>query len=130
MARVATSTRDGPGHFSWVTATPPAVAQENERLGGGAGWVKWDEEPTVLTARAGARDNLAALAALDLIQPGHVLVIAAQGFTGTAVLGDNMARIAKLRGAVAAVTEIDSFHRLRRFRPAVHCAAPPALHCG
>ena len=58
-----------------------------------------------LTARAGARDNLAAVAALDLIEPGDVLVIAAQGFTETAVLGDNMARIAKRRGAVAVVTD-------------------------
>ena len=31
---------------------------------------------SALTARAGARDNLAALAALDLIEPGDVLVIA------------------------------------------------------
>ncbi len=60
---------------------------------------------SALTARAGPRDNLAALAALDLIAPGDVLVIAAQGFTGTAVLGDNMARIAKKRGAVAVVTD-------------------------
>ena len=60
---------------------------------------------TALTARAGARDNLAAVAALDLIRPGDVLVIAAQGFTETAVLGDNMARIAKQRGAVAVVTD-------------------------
>lgn len=60
---------------------------------------------TALTALAGPRDNLAAMAALDLIQPGDVLVIAAQGFTGTSVLGDNMARIAKQRGAVAVVTD-------------------------
>jgi 4-hydroxy-4-methyl-2-oxoglutarate aldolase len=60
---------------------------------------------TALTARAGARDNLAALAALDLIEPGDVLVVATQGFTGTATLGDNMARIAQLRGAVAVVTD-------------------------
>jgi 4-hydroxy-4-methyl-2-oxoglutarate aldolase len=60
---------------------------------------------TALTARAGARDNLAALAALDLIEPGDVVVIATQGFTGTATLGDNMARIAQLRGAVALVTD-------------------------
>ncbi len=39
---------------------------------------------SALTARAGARDNLAALAALDLIEPGDVLVVATQGFTGTA----------------------------------------------
>ena len=60
---------------------------------------------SALTARAGARDNLAALAALDLLQPGDVLVIATQGFTGTATLGKNMARIAQLKGAVALVTD-------------------------
>lgn len=60
---------------------------------------------TALTAKAGARDNLAAVAALDLIEPGDVLVVAAQGFTETAVVGDNMARIAKMRGAVAVVTD-------------------------
>ncbi len=60
---------------------------------------------SALTARAGARDNLAALAALDLITPGDVLVVATQGFTGTATLGDNMARIAQQRGAVAVVTD-------------------------
>jgi 4-hydroxy-4-methyl-2-oxoglutarate aldolase len=60
---------------------------------------------SALTARAGARDNLAAVAALDLVEPRDVLVIATQGFTGTATLGDNMARIAKLRGAVAVVTD-------------------------
>ena len=63
---------------------------------------------SALTARAGARDNLAALAALDLIEPGDVLVIAAQGFCGTATLGDNMARIAQLRRRR---------HRDRRPRP-------------
>lgn len=60
---------------------------------------------TALTARAGARDNLAALAALDLLTLGDVLVISAQAFTETAVLGDNMALIAKQRGAVAVVTD-------------------------
>jgi 4-hydroxy-4-methyl-2-oxoglutarate aldolase len=60
---------------------------------------------SALTARAGARDNLAALAALDLIEPGDVLIIATQGFTGTATLGDNMAKIAQLRGASAVVTD-------------------------
>jgi 4-hydroxy-4-methyl-2-oxoglutarate aldolase len=60
---------------------------------------------SALTARAGARDNLAALAALDLIQPGDVLVIATQGFEGTATLGDNMARTAQIRGALGVVTD-------------------------
>ena len=60
---------------------------------------------SALTTRAGARDNLAALAALDLIEPGDVLVIATQGFEGTATLGDHMARIAQLRGAAGVVTD-------------------------
>lgn len=60
---------------------------------------------TALTARAGARDNLAALAALDLVEPGDVLVIATQSFTGTATLGDNMAKIAQMKGAVGIVTD-------------------------
>ena len=60
---------------------------------------------SALTARAGARDNLAALAALDLIQPGDVLVISTQGFEGTATLGDNMARIAQIRGARRVATD-------------------------
>jgi 4-hydroxy-4-methyl-2-oxoglutarate aldolase len=60
---------------------------------------------SALTVRAGARDNLAAAAALDLIQPGDVLVIAAQGFAEAAVIGDNMTRIAQMRGAAAIVTD-------------------------
>ena len=60
---------------------------------------------SALTARAGARVNLAALAALDLIEPGDVLVISTQGFEGTATLGDNMARIAQIRGAAGVVTD-------------------------
>lgn len=60
---------------------------------------------SALTARAGPRDNLAALAALDLVEPGDVLVISTQGFEGTATLGDNMARIAQMRGAAGVVTD-------------------------
>jgi 4-hydroxy-4-methyl-2-oxoglutarate aldolase len=60
---------------------------------------------TALTARAGARDNLAAMAALDLIEPGDVVVIATQAFTGTATLGDHKAKIAQMKGAVALVTD-------------------------
>lgn len=58
-----------------------------------------------LTAGAGPRDNLAALAALDHLEPGDVLMISTQAFEGTATLGDNMARIAQQRGAAAIVTD-------------------------
>jgi len=54
--------------------------------------------------RWGARDNLAAVATLDLIEPGNVLVIGAQGYAKTLVLGDSRAQIAKLRGATDVVT--------------------------
>ncbi len=60
---------------------------------------------SALTVRAGARDNLAAVAALDLVRPGDVLVIAAQGFAEAAVVGDKMTRIAQQRGAAAIVTD-------------------------
>jgi 4-hydroxy-4-methyl-2-oxoglutarate aldolase len=60
---------------------------------------------SAITAGAGARDNLAALAALDHVEKGDVLMIAAQAFEGTATLGDNMARIAALKGAAAIVTD-------------------------
>ncbi|HET6449089.1 MAG TPA: RraA family protein [Conexibacter sp.] len=60
---------------------------------------------SAITARDGARDNLAALAAIDMIEPGDVLVISAQGFKNAAALGDNMALLAKVRGAAAIVTD-------------------------
>jgi 4-hydroxy-4-methyl-2-oxoglutarate aldolase len=60
---------------------------------------------TALTVNAGARDNLAMLAALDLIQPGDVPVVSTQNFTATAMIGDNVVKIAKARGAPAIVTD-------------------------
>lgn len=81
---------------------------------GGRGALHWQIKPldptsrfvgTALTVNAGARDNLAVLAALDLIEPGDALVITTQNFTGTAMIGDNVANIAKRRGAVAIVTD-------------------------
>ena len=81
---------------------------------GGRGALDWQIKPldpksrfvgTTLTVNAGARDNLAVLAALDLIEPGDALVITTQSFTGTAMIGDNVVNIAKRRGAVAIVTD-------------------------
>jgi regulator of RNase E activity RraA len=42
-----------------------------------------------------AVDAMNGRGALDLIEPGDVVVIATQGFTGTATFGDNIARIAQ-----------------------------------
>jgi 4-hydroxy-4-methyl-2-oxoglutarate aldolase len=58
-----------------------------------------------LTCETGANDNLAILAALVLAEPGDVIVAAADGFSATAVVGDNVTAMAKNKGAAAIVTD-------------------------
>jgi 4-hydroxy-4-methyl-2-oxoglutarate aldolase len=58
-----------------------------------------------LTCQTGADDNLAILAALVLAEPGDVIVAAADGFAETAVVGDNVAMMAKNKGVRAIVID-------------------------
>jgi 4-hydroxy-4-methyl-2-oxoglutarate aldolase len=60
---------------------------------------------SALTCHAGADDNLAILAAFAMAQPGDVIVAAADGFTGSAVVGDLFARYACNCGITAIVTD-------------------------
>ena len=60
---------------------------------------------TALTCETGPSDNLAIFGALTLAEPGDVVVAAADGFAGTAVIGDNLAMMAKNRGILALVTD-------------------------
>jgi 4-hydroxy-4-methyl-2-oxoglutarate aldolase len=60
---------------------------------------------TALTCETGPSDNLAIFGALTLAQPGDVIVAAADAFTGTAVIGDNLALMAKNRGVAALITD-------------------------
>jgi len=60
---------------------------------------------SALTCDTGPSDNLAVLAAISMAQPGDVIVAAADGFTGTAIIGDNLAAMARNRGVVAIVTD-------------------------
>lgn len=53
----------------------------------------------------GPADNLAVFGALDLCQPGDVIVIATDAFASTAVIGDLVLGMAKNSGAVAIVTD-------------------------
>ena len=53
----------------------------------------------------GPADNLAVFAALPLLQPGDVLVAAADGFRETAVVGDLLLGMARNQGAVGFVTD-------------------------
>ena len=58
-----------------------------------------------VTARCGPRDLLAAMAMLDVVKPGDVLVIATAEDDSGAVVGDHWATVAKQLGVVAVVTD-------------------------
>lgn len=80
---------------------------------GGLGALDWRIKPigppqllgVALTCHCGPADILALSAAVQMCQPGDVLVVATDGFTGTAVVGDLMLGIAKNRGAAGLVTD-------------------------
>lgn len=52
-----------------------------------------------------AGDNLAVIEALALIRPGDVVCIAAGGYAGRALMGDNLAQRFEVFGAVGAVVD-------------------------
>lgn len=60
---------------------------------------------TAVTASNGPRDNLAAMAMLDYVKKGDVLVIATSEDESGAVIGDHYAAIAKQLGVVGIVTD-------------------------
>jgi 4-hydroxy-4-methyl-2-oxoglutarate aldolase len=60
---------------------------------------------TALTCECGPSDNLAILGALAVAEPGDVIIAAADAFAGTAVIGDNVAMMARNRGVVALVAD-------------------------
>lgn len=60
---------------------------------------------TAVTAQGGPRDNLAAMAMLDQVKKGDVLVIATGEDESGAVVGDHWAALAKQKGAVGVVTD-------------------------
>jgi 4-hydroxy-4-methyl-2-oxoglutarate aldolase len=60
---------------------------------------------TAITCETGPNDNLAILAAVALAKPGDVIIAASEGFTGSAVVGDNIALCAKVKGVAAIVID-------------------------
>ena len=60
---------------------------------------------TALTCHTGPDDNLAIFAAIEVSQPGDVLMVATDGFTGTAVTGDLLLGMARNRGIAGFVTD-------------------------
>lgn len=60
---------------------------------------------TAMTVRTRAGDNLVVHAALELVRPGEVIVVAAGGATDRAILGGIMATYAKQRGVAGLVVD-------------------------
>ena len=82
---------------------------------GGSGALNFRIKPAVLeqfafcgvalTCHAGPADNLALVHALQYVEPGDVLMVATDSFTGCAVTGDLVLGMAKNSGAVGFVTD-------------------------
>lgn len=60
---------------------------------------------TAVTCETGPNDNLAILAALSIAKPGDVVVSATEGFSHSAVVGDNVAIMAKRKGIAGLVVD-------------------------
>lgn len=58
-----------------------------------------------LPCQTGPGDNLAVMGALALAKPGDVIIAAADGFEGSAIMGDNVAWMGRNAGVVALVTD-------------------------
>ncbi|HZX15595.1 MAG TPA: RraA family protein [Pseudomonas sp.] len=83
---------------------------------------------TALTVKTRPGDNLFIYKAMTLIQPGHVLVIDAQGDTLNAVIGELIKLYAQKRGCVGfvvngAIRDVASFD-------STPCYALDVVHCG
>lgn len=59
----------------------------------------------VITAQCYPADNLAVFAAMDIAEPGDVIVVQADAYTGTAVVGDLVIGMMKNKGVAAFVTD-------------------------
>jgi 4-hydroxy-4-methyl-2-oxoglutarate aldolase len=60
---------------------------------------------TAVTCETGPNDNLAIIAAIAIAQPGDVIMAASEGFTQSAVVGDNVTMVAKAKGVAAIVID-------------------------
>ncbi|MEJ2708782.1 MAG: hypothetical protein P8074_14295 [Anaerolineales bacterium] len=86
------------------------ICDANGRLGAMHHQIKplnpaWRFVGTAVTVRARPVDNLLVYKALQLVQPGDVLVITNDGSSATSVFGDLVVSIARARGVAAMVTD-------------------------
>jgi len=99
-----------PALFDLFRESQTAVISDNlSRLPGAVGLRPFHGGGTMvgraLTVRTAAGDNLAIHKALDLVQPGDVVVVDGGGDESRALMGEIMMSIAKSRGAVGLVVD-------------------------
>lgn len=104
--------RAGAELLARARALPTSILSDSmERVGGltGVHWTPGGSWPrisgTALTVQTRAGDNLVVHRALDLAEPGDVLVVDGGGYAGRAVLGEIMVRYAASRGLAAIVVD-------------------------
>lgn len=104
--------RPDPDLLARCRALPTSILSDSmDRAGGVTGlhWTPGGRWPRVsgpaLTVRTRAGDNLVVHRALDLAQPGDVLVVDGGGYDGRAVIGEIMVRYAASRGVAALVVD-------------------------
>ncbi|TSD83496.1 RraA family protein [Mycobacterium sp. KBS0706] len=83
-----------------------------------------------VTVRTSCGDNLAVYRALDLLEPGNVLVIDGGGDTGRALIGEIMAAIAASKGAAGIVVDGAIRDSAVLSRSSFPCFARAAIHRG
>lgn len=81
------------GRGAMAAAIKPVIPEQSSLCG------------VALTVHVGPADNLAAMMALPMVQPGDVMVAAADGFMQTAVTGDLLLGMMRNLGAVGFVTD-------------------------
>jgi 4-hydroxy-4-methyl-2-oxoglutarate aldolase len=68
-------------------------------------WPEVSFAAPAVTVDCGPRDNLGLFIAIELAQPGDVVMLATGAYEGTSVLGDHVAAMARNKGVVAIVTD-------------------------
>jgi 4-hydroxy-4-methyl-2-oxoglutarate aldolase len=68
-------------------------------------WPEVSFAATAVTVDCGPRDNLGLFVAIEVAEPGDVIMLATGAYEGTSVLGDHVAAMARNKGVVALVTD-------------------------
>ena len=94
---------------AYRTAATAIISDNMERMPGATGLRPFHRGGTMvgtaITVRTREGDNLFIHKALDLLQPGHVLVVDGGGDVSRALVGEIMATIAQHRGAAGMVLD-------------------------